>query len=173
VAALLIRKAKVEDAERIIKYTKQVGGESDNLTFGADDFSRTKKEQERLISELNEEENGLILLGLAEGELVSVVTFSRGRTTRIRHYGEIGVTVSATHQGRGIGRRMMVAAMERLEKSGIEKINLKVRCDHERAITLYTSLGFVVEGRITRYFKIGGHHHDVFVMGKEVFSHEE
>lgn len=167
-ASLIIRKARVEDAGQIIRYTMKVGGESDNLTFASEDFSRTKADQERLIEELNQQDNGLILLGLTGGELVSVVTFSRGKTPRIRHYGEIGITVAAAHQGRGIGKSMMVAAIDRLAKMGIAKINLKVRCDHERALALYASLGFVREGRITRFFNIRGQYYDVYVMGKEV-----
>ncbi len=167
-ASLIMRKAKQDDAEQIIRYTMKVGGESDNLTFGSGDFLRTKTDQERLIEELNQQENGLILLGLTGGELVSVVTFSRGKSTRIRHYGEIGITVSADHQGRGIGRNMMLAAIERLVGMGIEKINLKVRCDHERALALYASLGFVIEGRVSCYLKVHGQCQDVYMMGKEV-----
>lgn len=36
---VIIRKASVEDAAAIIDYLNQVGGESDNLLFGANGFS--------------------------------------------------------------------------------------------------------------------------------------
>ena len=38
---LIVRELVPDDAEQLIAYTKQIGGESDNLTFGADGFPVT------------------------------------------------------------------------------------------------------------------------------------
>lgn len=43
---LQIRELQPDDAEVLIAYTKQIGGESDNLTFGADGFPVTVEKEE-------------------------------------------------------------------------------------------------------------------------------
>ncbi len=38
-----IREARAADAEKVIEYTKTIGGETDNLTFGASGLLTAKK----------------------------------------------------------------------------------------------------------------------------------
>lgn len=40
---LIIRKARKEDSKALIDYTKIVGGESDNLTFGKEGIPLSEK----------------------------------------------------------------------------------------------------------------------------------
>jgi RimJ/RimL family protein N-acetyltransferase len=52
----------------------------------------------------------------------------------------------------------------------ISKIDLRVRLSNRRAIQLYESLGYQVEGWIRRAVKIDGQYDDHYWMGKE-FPH--
>ncbi|MEA4960851.1 hypothetical protein [Lutispora sp.] len=47
---LILRKPKVEDAENMIKYLNLVGGESDNLLFGKDEFRLTVEQEKEYKS---------------------------------------------------------------------------------------------------------------------------
>ena len=46
----------------------------------------------------------------------------------------------------------------------IEKISLRVRTDNERAILLYQTKGFAIEGTLRSEFKIGNRYYDLHVM---------
>ncbi|RWZ64478.1 mycothiol synthase [Labedella populi] len=57
--------------------------------------------------------------------------------------GEVyAVGVHPDHAGRGLGRTLMEAGLDRLERSGVETAALYVEADNERATRLYRSLGF-------------------------------
>ena len=66
----------------------------------------------------------------------------------------------------GLGRRLLEVLIDWARRGGIvRKINLLVRTDNDRAIALYESLGFTVEGRKRRDMLMDGDFHDAFFMG--------
>lgn len=68
------------------------------------------------------------------------------------HIGDEGfvtnVAVFPAFRRRGIARALIGAALE----APIERLSLEVRVSNEAAIALYTSLGFVNEGRRPRFY---------------------
>ena len=58
-----IREATPEDAEKIIAYLAQVGGETDYLSFGKEGLTISTEEEEKFIQNINKEEHS-VLYGL-------------------------------------------------------------------------------------------------------------
>lgn len=56
--------------------------------------------------------------------------------------GIYGFAVDPSRQGRGIGRAALRLACEELRAEGAERIGLEVDVENDRALTLYTSVGF-------------------------------
>ncbi len=91
-----------------------------------------------------------------EGEIVGAYRVVPG-TRRLSHLAHLGsVAVRPDRQGRGLGRRMMAEAIERLRVRGYRRIELTTGADNERAMRLYLSLGFRVEGTMRGYFTRAG-----------------
>jgi ribosomal protein S18 acetylase RimI-like enzyme len=67
-------------------------------------------------------------------------------TLRLRRDGDnasvYGFVIDPSWQGRGIGRAALRAACDQLRAEGAHRIGLEVDLENERALTLYTSLGF-------------------------------
>jgi ribosomal protein S18 acetylase RimI-like enzyme len=67
-------------------------------------------------------------------------------TLRLRHDGSdgriYGFVVDARCQGRGIGRAALRGACEQLRAAGASQVGLEVDMANDRALTLYTSVGF-------------------------------
>jgi RimJ/RimL family protein N-acetyltransferase len=82
--------------------------------------------------------------------LIGHVTVERDRHPVTRHVASLGIAVAADERGRGVGRRLMEAAIDWARAVGIEKLVLSVYPHNEAAIALYRSLGFVEEGRLAR-----------------------
>ena len=65
---LIIRKAVKEDSAKIIEHMSFIGGESDNLTFGANEWNMTLEMEEQFIETINKKGNfklgGLLCLNL-------------------------------------------------------------------------------------------------------------
>ncbi len=86
------------------------------------------------------------LVGLLDDRLVANVSLVR-MTGRQAHCGDIGLMVHNDCWGRGIGRRMMEALLALADNwLGLTRVRLSVNVDNERAIRLYTGLGFEIEG---------------------------
>ena len=67
---LFISEAEIEDASMIIDYLNQVGGESNNLTYGLNECYLNEFEEMEVIQDFIDQENSLLLCGFIDDELV-------------------------------------------------------------------------------------------------------
>ncbi len=157
--------ATPEDAEEIIDYTNRVGGESDFLTFGKDEFWATPDGERAFIRAMQENPKSLMLKGSIHGKIVSILTLNATDRPRIAHVAEMGISVSADHWRSGVGRLMCVASIEWAKYAGLRKINLRVREDNLRAIAMYEGLSFIHEGISQRAYLVNGRYYADRLMG--------
>lgn len=61
---LFISEAEIEDASMIIDYLNQVGGESDNLTYGLNECYLNEFEEMEVIQDFIDQENSLLYVVL-------------------------------------------------------------------------------------------------------------
>lgn len=86
---------------------------------------------------------------------------------RQQHVCGIGLGVIDAYQSRGVGRALMEACLDYADNwANYARVELSVHADNTRAIKLYESLGFTVEGRYRDYsFREGGYV-DALFMGR-------
>jgi RimJ/RimL family protein N-acetyltransferase len=163
---IIIREASKTDAASMLSYIDIICKETDNLTFGEGEFELTIEEEENVIESKSKADNALFLVAEINGEIVGNLSFSAGMRKRLRHVGEFGVSVRGDHWGLGIGRALIEYLIDWAGTTGIvRKINLRVRIDNDNAIKLYKSLGFEMEGRLSRDFMIDNEFFDSYQMG--------
>jgi len=163
---VIIREVNKSDAKELVKYLNVIGGETDNLTFGAGGFGKTVVQEETYIENVIKEKNTIALIAAVEGKIVGNLNFSGGPRQRTAHAGEFGVSVLKEYWGNGIGEALILYLIEWSKASSIiRKINLRVRTDNTQAIKLYKKLGFLEEGIIKRDMLINGEFHDTLAMG--------
>jgi ribosomal-protein-alanine N-acetyltransferase len=78
----------------------------------------------------------------------------------------INVAVEPDHQGRGIGRALMTAAMEAMRREKVRVCLLEVRESNTAARRLYYALGFRVDGRRRGYYPVSGGREDALLMSR-------
>jgi RimJ/RimL family protein N-acetyltransferase len=78
-----------------------------------------------------------------------------------------GFTIRSSLQGKGLGATVLEAIKEKAFAEGKERIELTVDVDNERAINLYKRVGFEMEGRVKKSYKLGstGLYYDEYLMG--------
>ena len=81
-----------------------------------------------------------------------------------RHGGRLGLGVHPDFRDRGIGSRLLEAALGRADEIGLERVDLEVFASNEGAIRLYERYGFVQEGVRRRVRKIDGRYDDNVLM---------
>jgi ribosomal protein S18 acetylase RimI-like enzyme len=80
------------------------------------------------------------------------------------HAGVLGMGVIAEFRGQGIGKALILAAIEKAKTAGLTRIELLVREENKRAIALYEHVGFVMEGIKRNSTRIDGHYHNDLLM---------
>lgn len=160
---LVLRTPVPDDAEKMIQYLNTVGGESDNLLFGKDEF-RLTAEQERAYIE-NIDQNTFMMVGLIDNEIVSVAQISSSGRKRIAHNAEIAISVLKKCWHFGIGSAVMQELLAYAKNKGsIKNIHLGVRDGNENAVHLYEKFGFQKTGRHKNFFNVNGNYYDEILM---------
>lgn len=162
---LIIRRAEPSDAENMLKYLNRIGGESDNLLFGKDGYKNFSIEKEAaFIKNYADSENSVMLVGEKNNEIAAVCSLTGFSRDRIAHRADMAISVEKAFWGQKIGRRMTEALIDFAKGSKLEVIELQVRCDNERAIALYESVGFEKIGSYKKFFKFGNAYADAYLM---------
>ncbi len=98
------------------------------------------------------------------GTVVGWCDVERHGREGFRHAGRLGIGLLPEARGRGLGRRLMTAAIDAARARGMERVELEVFASNTRAVALYASLGFVREGVKRRARKLDGRYDDEVLM---------
>ena len=111
-----------------------------------------------------------VLVAEHEDTLVGFLTLRRPTPLASNvHVLEIqGLGVDPGHQGRGIGRSLLSAAATRTHEEGAWRLRLRVMATNPRAVALYLSCGYRVEGVLRGEFLIDGRPVDDILMALEL-----
>ncbi|GAA0085780.1 GNAT family N-acetyltransferase [Clostridium sp. CTA-7] len=163
--SLILRKAEINDALKLIEYLNIVGGESDNLLFGANEFSLNEEQEKAFIENINNKENSIMLIGLIDEKVVSVAQISTATRNKIAHNAEIAISVKKEYWGIGIGSEVMRALIDfAKETKKIKNISLGVKASNIRAKNLYSKFGFKEIGIHKNFFNINDEYDDEILM---------
>lgn len=162
-----IEPACPEDAEALLAYMKQIGGESDNLTFGAEGLPITAEQERVYLQSMLDSEDDTQLIVRQGGAIIADASMQRFRR-RMSHRAEVGISVVKEYWGMGIGSALMEAIISFAKERGIRQLNLEVRSDNERAIRLYEKFGFQKLVTFPAFFRIDGRDVDFDLMNLDL-----
>lgn len=164
---ITIRKALVSDAQALIAFCNIVGGESNFLTYGLNNFPVSLEEEKKFLSTTIDSEKNLSLVAISKNKIIGLLNFRNIPKERLSHVGEFGISILKEFWGNGIAKRM-IKEMENwvIQNNTIKKINLQVHENNEKAIELYKKCGYSYEGRLTKNIFLNGNYFDSIIMGK-------
>lgn len=142
----MIRLLNSSDVDAFIVIRKE-GLRKFPYSFGASPERIMKREQTQNDLAAKNDEN-FIFGFFEEDKLIGIVGFIRYTKAKIQHKGVIwGMYVATEHQGKGIGKKLMEATIEKARKiKGLQQINLSVTHLSKSAYSLYKKLKFVEYG---------------------------
>lgn len=162
---LVIRKARPEDAAALLAMMKTIGGETDNLNCGPEGLPFTEAQERDYLASLQDSASAALFVAEKDGRLVGSASYSGMTGPRIRHRGEVGLSVLRAEWGQGIGGRLLEEVISFARGTArAEILSLEVRSDNARAIGLYKKHGFEKIGCFKGFFKIDGKHVDFDLM---------
>jgi len=162
-ANLQIRAATSDDA---FAYAQHMADEAVFSGLLRMPFPTTELWKQRLAAPLRE--NDLRLVAERDGSVIGVGTlFSVHSTVRRRHVCGLGISVSMSAQGTGVGTALMSALTGYADNWGhVLRIELTVYPDNAAAIALYQKFGFVQEGLHKNYALRAGRYVDSIAMAR-------
>ena len=159
----VIRPARVDDAEAMVAYMTALTAEGlDTISVR---FPPSLEDEREFVLRSKLSERILILLAFTGEELVGMLDLSAGQRPSDRHAGRFGMSVAKAWRGRGVGRKLLAAAIEETRGwPGFCRIELECAPWNEAAIGLYASLGFVLEARRRKALNLRGQPEDMLLM---------
>ena len=159
---IMIKEAKPEDAAKLIEYTKLVGAQTDNLSFGKEGAGDIH-EVEEFIKRISSDSKSVMYFAWKNDNIVGCANIS-GMKRRMSHRANFAISVAKSEWGSGIGSALLEKCISFAKDKGIEIINLDTRSDNFRAISLYKKFGFIKIGQMPAFSKINGEYMDADLM---------
>ncbi|MBC3300999.1 GNAT family N-acetyltransferase [Pseudomonas sp. SWRI18] len=112
-------------------------------------------------------ERRLQLVAVHGGEVVGQLGLEQYLRVRQAHVGSFGMGVATAWQGRGIGSRLLTAALDVADNwMNLHRVELTVYADNQAAQALYHKFGFEVEGVLRDYAVRDGRFVDTVSMAR-------
>lgn len=157
-----VREATAADCERAASILAAVAEEGLIATEPPVDVTaRTQRFRELLTSEKRD----TLFVLTDDAEVVGIAGVHEGPPGVL----SLGMAILPAMRGAGGGKLLLEAVARYAERSGAHKLDLEVWPDNERALALYESFGFEVEGvRRDHYRRRDGSLRSAIVMGKRI-----
>jgi len=116
----------------------------------------------------------LPLLALADNRVIAAATLHQQLGGWKRHIGRVSVLVHPQYRGRGLARALVSEVIEIARHIGLEKVEAEFIAEQERAIHVFSLLGFAPLVRLPDYVKdMQAISHDYVLLGLNLDTDEE
>ena len=150
---ICVEKAVPSDAAMLLEYLQQVGGETDNLTFGPEGMPFSVEVEAEFISSMENSIDNIMLLAKCDDKIIGCASLNR-LPRRMKHRGDFAISVAKEYWNKGIGSQLLNNIIAFAKENNFEIIDLQVRSDNKRAIHLYEKYGFKKIGEHPAFFKM-------------------
>lgn len=162
----LIRDAHPDDAEAMLVHIRAINAEPNNGIIRGPGEEPTLEEERHILAGFAAADNAVMKIAVTpSGEVIGMAGFQGGKRRAVRHAGGIGISVSQAWREQGVGTALMQQLIAWARATGIiQRMELEVNVENERALHVYRKLGFQIEGRKQAALYKEGRYLDNYVM---------
>jgi len=170
--SIIVRSAQLEDADALMEEMCAVLAEGTFMVTTVEEFNVTLEQGKEWIESHTMDEGKILLVAIAQDQLIGSLHFKNGVRRRLAHQGDFGMSVHKEWRERGVGSALVQSLIIWSSANPlIEQIRLSVLATNEAAIRLYTTMGFFLEGRLMNQAKLeDGTYTDLILMARSVKS---
>jgi ribosomal protein S18 acetylase RimI-like enzyme len=146
------RKATIKDTDAIFKLYKQVSKRSGGLARSNDEVSKKYVEQ-FILKSLNKGVEFVVIDKFQENRIIGEIHCYKLDPKVFNHvFSELTIAIDPDYQGKGLGKKLFETLLNYIVASrrDILRVELIAAESNIRAIKMYESLGFIIEGRFER-----------------------
>lgn len=141
-----VRIAQIRDSGALIRMKQKLDEQTTFMLLEPGERNLNEAEQRDMIRYALRSANSNIFLAEHEGQIIGYLEAIGGKVARNRHSVYIVVGVLQEYANRGIGRRLFQTMIHWAQDRHLHRLELNVQGNNERALHLYRSLGFRIEG---------------------------
>lgn len=166
--------AMPKDAKALLDFYKEVGSETDFLSFGEEGLGINQEQETRYLKSLQEALNNRVLIARLGDDIIGVASIGAEQHAKVAHMGELGISILRRFWGLGLSRVMMEDMIDWATENDILRyLRLEVSKDNMRAISLYEKFGFEEIGVTPKGMYHDGAFHDLVMMGLAVENQDQ
>jgi RimJ/RimL family protein N-acetyltransferase len=167
---IIIRCAQPSDAAPLANLLQEVAGELAYTVAERDELPSPEELRLRIEDRARHPGRVMLVAATEGGELIGELDAGCGQRRRIAHRLRFGLSVAHPWRGMGVGRALIERLLDWATlHPTVEKVVLGVFAENRAAIALYEKLGFSIEGRRIREFRIApGVYADDLIMARHV-----
>jgi RimJ/RimL family protein N-acetyltransferase len=162
--SVVVRRAEEADAENLLALRSAIFAETEFMLWEPGEFRDTADDERARISRLNSQPNSLCLVACAGEQLVGFLNAMGAQVNRLRHSTTLALGVLRGHWGHGVATALINAALSWSREAGLRRVELTVHTTNRRAIKVYQSAGFQVEGVRRSSLCVSGQYVDEYLM---------
>ena len=168
--SVIIRVAKIEDAQAMIDLIKTADTESKFLAREEGEFKTSLEREREILTNVINNESGSWFIAEIDGRVVGQCNVGFIRSyLRYRHRAEVSFVILRQFCHLGIGGKMMEQCLRWCKDKNIEQIELDVVTINESALNMYRSFGFEITGTLPKALKYeDGTYADEYYMVKRM-----
>ncbi len=148
---IAIRPAEPSDASELVALAAAVGRESGGWLLTTEAW-RPVADERRYLKAVRRHLDAAVLVAVDGDRIVGRLSLARDLHPASAHVADLGMMVADSHRRRGIGRRLLEAAVAWARRGDVSKLELHVFPWNEPAIRLYEDFGFEREGLRRRHY---------------------
>ncbi|NMC54476.1 MAG: GNAT family N-acetyltransferase [Chloroflexi bacterium] len=141
-----LRRVFPEDAGAFLALRKALDAETAFLMLEPGERQTSEEEMRATLERIVVAERDYLAVLECDGELVGYLSAQAGSFRRNRHSAYITTGIRQAYCGQGWGKRLFADLIGWAKVSGITRLELTVMSHNQRAIGLYTRMGFQKEG---------------------------
>lgn len=150
----VLRNATAADAQGVLDNFIRNHEQTDFLTTYPDEITFTGEGEAKYLQMKTDSPNEIELVAEMDGRIVGQAGIeSLGRTDKVKHRADFGISIDEAYWGLGLGRAMTRACVALAKQAGYAQLELQAVADNAHALALYESEGFREFGRNPRGFR--------------------
>ena len=131
-----------------------------------DERRETSSEVAAQLEETQRRGNSVVLVADDQETLLGYVEADGGRFRRNRHSAQVVIGVRQHAAERGLGRALLQELSRWAERQGVHRLELTVMAHNSRAVALYRSAGYELEGTRRHSLLLDGAYVDELSLAK-------
>lgn len=162
---IVTRNPLPNDAHALIELKKALFSETQFMLFEPNEYPANVEQETCFINHFNESANSSVLVSELDGELIGFLGAAGGGSKKIKHCAQIFLGVKKKYWGQGVASKLLTETISWARCIQLKRLELTVSSNNHRAIKLYHSQGFELEGIKKCAVSTNGNFEDECIMG--------